>query len=206
MTKTKFYVVWKGRRTGIFTSWDECSTQVAGYPGAEYKSFASLAAAESALRAKYDDFKGKPFSSQGWLFTPVKPALPSICVDAACSGAPGPMEYRGVETESGQQIFRLGPYADGTNNVGEFLALVHALAWLEKKSQSMPVYSDSENALSWVKAGRCRTKLAHTAQNDVLFNQIVRAETWLAEHGVKYPILKWDTKAWGEIPADFGRK
>ncbi len=207
MSKTKFYVVWKGRKTGVFGAWDECSAQVAGFPGAEYKSFPSLAAAQAAFRARYDDFKGKPSSSsQNWLFAPSKPVLPSLSVDAACSGSPGPVEYRGVETETGRELFRLGPYSDGTNNIGEFLALVHALAWLEKNAQSMPIYSDSETALSWLRAKKCRTKLERTPKNKEIFSLIERAEAWLAEHGVQHSLLKWDTNAWGEIPADFGRK
>jgi ribonuclease HI len=206
MSKTKFYVVWKGRKTGVFRTWDECSAQVAGFPGAEYKSFPSLPAAEAAFRARYDDFKGKPSSSQNWLFSPSKPILPSLSVDAACSGSPGPVEYRGVETETGRELFRLGPYADGTNNVGEFLALVHALAWLETNGQSMPIYSDSETALSWLRAKRCKTNLARNKKNEELFTLIARAEAWLAGRETQVKLLKWDTNAWGEIPADFGRK
>lgn len=213
MAKAKFYVVWKGRRAGIFNTWDECSAQVSGYPGAEYKSFDSLPAAEAALRGRFADFKGKPPSSQGWLLAPAnvagvaptKPLLPSISVDAACSGNPGPLEYRGVETESGKQIFKLGPYADGTNNVGEFLAIVHALGWLQEQAINWPVYSDSENAILWVKAKKCRTKLAHTGRNAPLFELIHEAEQSLKVFKT-FRLLKWDTKAWGENPADFGRK
>jgi ribonuclease HI len=206
MKKTKFYVVWKGRQTGIFRSWDECSAQVSGYPGAEYKAFDSLPAAEAALRGSYEQFRGKPASSQAWLLAPTRPILPSICVDAACSGVPGPVEWRGTETESGRQIFHQGPYLDGTNNVGEFLAIVHALAWMRKKNLSMPIYSDSETALSWVRAGKCRTELQRTERNAELFALIERAESWLAEHPQPPTLLKWDTNIWGEIPADFGRK
>ncbi len=205
MVKTKFYVVWKGRRTGIFNTWDECSAQVSGYPDAEYKAFDSLPAAQAALRGAYADFKGKPFSPQGWLFAPTKPQLPSISVDAACAGSPGPLEYRGVETGTGKQVFRSGPYTDGTNNVGEFLAIVQALAWLQEKKLGWPVYSDSENAILWVKAGKARTKLARTGRNDVLFDLINDAEKTLKVLKT-FRILKWDTKAWGENPADFGRK
>jgi len=213
MKKMKFYVVWKGRRTGIFTSWEDCSAQVSGYAGAEYKAFDSLPAAESALRGRYEQFRGKPASSQGWLFAPTKPILPSISVDAACSGVPGPVEWRGVETESGREIFKAGPYPDGTNNVGEFLALVQALAWLKEKGSELPIYSDSENAILWVKAKKCRTKMERTNRNAELFDLIARAEKWLAENDSpgsstagQTRILKWDTNAWGEIPADFGRK
>jgi ribonuclease HI len=206
MPKDKFYVVWKGRKPGIFATWDECSAQVSGFAGAEYKAFPSRAAAEAAYRARYDDFKGKPFSSQAWLFAPSKPILPSLSVDAACSGSPGPVEYRGVETETGREIFRLGPYADGTNNIGEFLALVHALAWMQKNGQSMPIYSDSETALAWLRTKHCKTSLARTKKNEEIFTLIARAEAWLVEHDMRVKLLKWDTNAWGEIPADFGRK
>jgi ribonuclease HI len=127
-------------------------------------------------------------------------------VDAACSGAPGPLEYRGVETESGREFFRQGPFEDGTNNVGEFLAIVHALAWQQARGLSMTVYSDSENAIAWVRAGRCRTRLARTGRNDRLFALIARAEAWLAAHPLSVSLRKWDTSAWGENPADFGRK
>lgn len=206
MKKAKFYVVWKGRQAGIFRSWEECSAQVAGYPGAEFKAFDSLPAAEAALRGSYEQFRGKPASAQAWLLAPTRPLLPSICVDAACSGVPGPVEWRGVQTETGEQIFHQGPYPDGTNNVGEFLALVHALAWMEKNNLSMPIYSDSETALSWARARKCRTELQRTERNAELFALIERAEAWLAEHEPGAQLLKWDTNAWGEIPADFGRK
>ena len=202
----KFYVVWKGGRTGIFKTWDECSAQVSGYPGAEYKSFDNLPAAEAALRGCYEQFRGQPAASQGWLFAPTQPILPSIGVDAACSGVPGPVEWRGVEIETGKQIFKSALYPDGTNNIGEFLAIVQALAWLKEKNLSLPIYSDSENAILWVKARKCRTKMERTSRNAELFALIARAETWLAENAFDTKILKWDTRAWGEIPADFGRK
>src|SRR5574342_1420483 len=112
MAKQKYYVVWKGRKPGIYNSWAECEAQVKGYAGAEYKSFESRAAAEAAFRGAYEDYKGKPGTNQQWLFAPVKPMLPSVCVDAACSGSPGPLEYRGVLTESGEQIFHAGPFPD----------------------------------------------------------------------------------------------
>lgn len=205
MTKTKFYVVWKGRRTGVFKTWDECSAQVSGYPGAQYKAFDSLPAAEAALRTPYGDSQKKQGPSQGWLFAATKPTLPSISVDAACSGAPGPLEYRGVETESGREIFKYGPFADGTNNVGEFLAIVRAVLWLQEQGHDWPIYSDSENAILWVKLKTCRTNLARTSRNASIFERIAQAEQTLKT--VKsFKLLKWDTKTWGENPADFGRK
>jgi Predicted double-stranded RNA/RNA-DNA hybrid binding protein len=205
--KQKYYVVWKGRKPGIFTSWAECEKQVKGFAAAQYKSFDSLKEAEAAYRSKYEAFKGKPASQGKWREASVKPILPSICVDAACSGAPGKLEYRGVYTESQEEIFRFGPFPDGTNNVGEFLAIVHALTWLAKRDKQLPVYSDSENGIAWVYTGKCRTNLKHTSQNAPLFVMIHSSENWLAENELEDDeVLKWDTELWGENPADFGRK
>lgn len=127
-------------------------------------------------------------------------------VDAACSGNPGPMEYRAVDLPTGRQVFHFGPMY-GTNNIGEFLAIVHALALMEKEGiRNKAIYSDSYNAILWVKKKQCKTKLAHTPQTEPLFAIIRRAEQWLRCHHVTTPILKWETKQWGEVPADFGRK
>ena len=207
MPKQKYYVVWKGRKTGIFTSWAECEKQVKGFAAAQYKAFDSRREAEAAYRSEYEAYKGKPASQRRWQDASIKPILPSICVDAACNGSPGQLEYRGVFTESGDEIFRVGPFPDGTNNVGEFLAIVHALTWMAKHKSPLPVYSDSENGISWVYTGKCRTQLKHTARNAPLFAIIHGAENWLAENELDdNAVLKWDTKLWGEIPADFGRK
>ena len=207
MQKQKYYVVWKGRKPGIFASWAECEKQVKGFTGAEFKAFGSLPEAESAFQSKYEAYKGKSSSLGKWMDASVKPILPSICVDAACSGSPGILEYRGVFTESAEQIFHFGPFPDGTNNVGEFLAIVHALTWMIKHKSQLPVYSDSENGISWVYTGRCKTNLKHTARNAPLFVMIHSAENWLAENELDDDaVLKWDTALWGEIPADFGRK
>lgn len=207
MARQKYYVVWKGRKTGIFTSWAECEKQVKGFVGAQFKAFESEAEADAAYLANYDDYIGKASTSGMWKTASIKPLLPSICVDAACSGAPGVLEYRGVNTETGDEIFRAGPYADGTNNVGEFLAIVHALTWQEKHNLHIPIYSDSENAIAWVNTGQCRTKLKHTPKNAIIFAIIRSAENWLAENELSEDkVLKWDTSLWGENPADFGRK
>jgi ribonuclease HI len=204
--KPKYYVVWKGRKTGVFSNWEACAAQVQGFTGAQYKAFTSRLAAEQALRGKYSAHLGKPVSSGEWLFAPNPPLAESVVVDAACSGSSGRLEYRGVDLRSGKEIFQQGPYKNGTNNVGEFLAIVHALAFLEEQESALPVYSDSETAIAWVKAKRSNTELAADKTNATLFKLINRAEDWLAAHKTHNPVLKWDTKAWGEIPADFNRK
>jgi ribonuclease HI len=202
----KYYVVWKGRKTGIFDSWEACAEQVKGFTNAEYKAFASRDAAERAFQGNYDDYRGRPSSSGEWLFAPEPPVAESYCVDAACSGSPGRLEYRGVHTGTGKQILRQGPFENGTNNIGEFLAIVHALAWLEQKGISAPVYSDSETAIGWVEEKKCKTKLVQETSNAPLFDLIARAEAWLSGREKTNLLLKWDTEAWGEIPADFNRK
>lgn len=127
-------------------------------------------------------------------------------VDAACSGNPGPMEYQGIDLATGQQVFHYGP-VHGTNNIGEFLAIVHALAlWDKQGVTDKTLYSDSYNAILWVKKKQCRTKLERNANTEQLYQVIARAEQWLRTHTIRVPILQWDTRRWGDIPADFGRK
>lgn len=204
----KFYVVWKGRQAGIFGSWEECARQVSGFAGAEYKAYGSRAAAEAAWQGTYAERDAAPPAAA------LSPArlrqlgvrVPSVAVDAACARNPGPMEYRGLDTSTGERLFHHGPCEEGTNNIGEFLAIVDALAWLRERGLDWPVYSDSVNAINWVRAGRCRTQQARTARNAALFDRIEHAERWLAGHKSRNPVLKWNTEAWGEIPADFGRK
>lgn len=220
MAKNKFYVVWNGVNPGIYDNWMDCKLQVEGYEGAKYKSFESREAAVNAYEDGYFEYlkKAPPTSPKGRLqnadFSLIPPlegggASPvwnSIAVDAACSGNPGDMEYRGVYTANGQELFRIGPYKKGTNNVGEFLALVHGLALLQQKNSDLPVYSDSMNAIKWVKNKKAKTLLERVPENEVIFNLIERAEKWLKTHTYKNQILKWQTSEWGEIPADFGRK
>ena len=127
-------------------------------------------------------------------------------VDAACSGNPGPMEYQCIDLATGAQVFHFGPI-HGTNNIGEFLAIVHALALMEKQGiKDKVIYSDSHTAILWVKKKQCKTKLEHNYETKPLFDIIRRAETWLRGHNIQVEIIKWETSRWGEIPADFGRK
>ena len=112
-------------------------------------------------------------------------------------GNPGIMEYRGVYVQTGQEVFKVGPYHDGTNNIGEFLAIVHGLALLKQKGSNIPIYSDSKIAQKWVRDGKCRTTLAPTSRNAELLGLVARAEKWLATNTYTNPIIKWETKQWG---------
>lgn len=206
-SKKKYYVVWAGWNPGIYTSWDECKEQVTNYPNAKYKGFEDREEAIGAFAGPY-----RPHSRAAATATATqnrnvgRPISDAIAVDAACSGNPGKMEYRGVYIRNGAQIFHVGPLEQGTNNIGEFLALVHGLAYMKKNGFEQPIYSDSANAISWVKQKKCKTKLVQTAKNAPIFDMIARAEKWLAENSYQTQIIKWETSAWGEIPADFGRK
>jgi len=215
MAKKKFYVVWKGVKPGIYDSWAECKSQVSGFENALYKSFPTREEAEKAFstnpwkslnsesrkKARSETILKSTGSTSTGKFLPE-----SIAVDAACSGNPGMMEYRGLFVADGVEIFHVGPMAEGTNNIGEFLAIVHALALLKKKNSTIPIYSDSVNAMKWVTNKKCKTKLAQTDVNKPIFTLIERAENWLQNNSYSNPVLKWETKLWGENPADFGRK
>jgi len=155
---------------------------------------------------KYIGNKGKKILSELQLDEKDKPNMFSLCVDAACSGNPGILEYQGVFTETETRVFKVGPFPQGTINIGEFLALVHALAYLKKHKLEMPVYSDSRTAISWVRRKQIKTKLVRNEKTAKLFELVDRALIWLHENTYSTPILKWETKIWGEIPADFGRK
>ena len=236
MSANKYYVVWKGFATGVFDSWEEAQIQVQGYPDAQYRSYKTMEQAVEAFRAGYDqdgliqevkkqvaqlnkeghnivwdpEKAGKTVNTPPT--TPVQPKpvaqyiKRSIAVDGACGGNPGPGEYRGVFVETGQQIFHFGPIQGATNNIMEFLAIVHGLGFLEKQNLYIPIYSDSVNAQLWVRNGKCKTTIKPDDTNTELFDMIERAENWLKTHNFRVNIYKWDTKNWGEIPADFGRK
>lgn len=229
MNATKYYVVWKGYAPGIYDTWEEAEIQISGYPDASYRSFKTLEAATEAFREGFDkeglvkeiqnemnrmQQEGTPIVMKEKKELPrrriVQEAPPyltnAIAVDAACSGNPGPMEYRGVLVSTGQQLFHVGPLEGGTNNIGEFLAIVHGMAMQEKQGTCLPLYSDSVNAQIWVRQGICKTKLQETEKNAQVFDLIRRAENWLRTHSFRVNVYKWETKQWGEIPADFGRK
>lgn len=213
--RRKYYVVWEGRATGVFDSWEECRDQTEGYPGAKYKAFPTSEAAVAAFRGNPRDHIGIIKAIASHKATPavnieaLPVVMPSIAVDAACSRNPGPVEYQGVDLRTGRQIFHAGPWPEGTNNIGEFLSIVHAMALLVNKQRTdIAIYSDSRTGMSWVNKGHANTKIIPTAANAVLRQLVARAEAWLAAHpaSTRPRLLKWDTDEWGEIPADFGRK
>lgn len=209
--KQKFYVVWKGSAPGVYGTWAECESATRGSSGAKFKSFPSL---ESAQRA-YGEGPGAYWGS-GKLVSPLseqqlaaigRPIGNSLCVDAAWNSETKVMEYRGVWGHDRSVAFHKGPFPQATNNLGEFLAIVHALALMTQRGIDWPVYSDSKTAISWVRRGKVNSKSMNRGQTGAKVNDFVaRALRWLAENEYKNQVLKWETGAWGEVPADFGRK
>ncbi len=221
--KQKYYVVWQGRKPGIYSDWDACKEQVAGVKGAQYKGFDTLAEAEAASKLPYSsvvvrNIQNTPSNQNTPILqidengmTTVKPGtenppvLDALAVDAACSGNPGVMEYQGIYIPTRTRVFHYRA-EKGTNNIGEFLAIVHGLSYLKKHRLNQIIYSDSVNAISWVRQKQCKSKLPEDASTAELWDYIHRAENWLRTNSYTTEIRKWDTDHWGEIPADFGRK
>ena len=195
-------------RPGIYSSWEECQAQITGVKQALYKAFDTLAEAEQAYASSPRQYIGQGTKAESKKCAATMPAsiiTNALAVDAACSGNPGMMEYRGVYIATGEEIFHFGPMF-GTNNIGEFLAIVHGLALLKQKGIDLPIYSDSYNALLWIKGKKGKTKLPRDSKSEELFKYVDRAEKWLKENSYTTTLIKWETDKWGEIPADFGRK
>ena len=223
--KQKYYVVWQGKQPGIYTDWDTCREQVQGAQGAQYKGFDTLAEAEAAIKLPYgsvvrvENAERRAESGKSTVLfidndgmtairpdaQPPLPVLDALAVDAACSGNPGIMEYQGIYIPTRTRVFHYQA-PKGTNNIGEFLAIVHGLSYLKKHHLDQIIYSDSVNAMSWVRQKVCKSKLPDDASTAELWDFVHRAEQWLRSNTYSTEIRKWDTDHWGEIPADFGRK
>lgn len=215
----KFYVVRKGRVPGVYDNLDDVMEQVDGYPGAYFQSYATPQAAANAWRGDGREDRSEighilaqaggvgisPNGTRDYLTIP-EIDLNGWAVDASCMGNPGVMEYRGVELISGRELFKVGPFPKGTNNLGEFLAIVHAMALMEQRGENHPIYSDSITGISWIRNRKIKTQLKEEAGTEKLFEMLHRGMNWLNTHSFRPKLIKWETKLWGEIPADFGRK
>jgi len=204
--KNNYYVVWQGKQPGIYSSWEQCKSNVIGVEGAKYKGFSTELEALEAYGKSFSDYYQYSTRATQKKKADTHPELPALAVDAACSGNPGQMEFRGVIADTGTEVFHRGPYPGGTNNIGEFLAIILGLAYLKQNKLSWALYSDSRTGIAWVKNKRAKTQLNPTSTNAPLFDMIRDGEKWLQQNTWTTKILKWDTNSWGEIPADFGRK
>lgn len=216
----RYYVVWVGRQPGVYDTLEDAMEQVDDFPGASFKSYSSAQEAANAYRrgVAVEDKKdlgnlllgsqrvNMPTAGQPDYFAFPEIDLNGWAVDASCQGNPGTMEYRGVELMTGREIFRVGPFEESTNNIGEFLAIVHALALMAGKGEDHTIYSDSVTGMAWVRNRKVKTQLKRKAANEKSFQMMERALSWLNTHTYSTRILKWQTEKWGEVPADFGRK
>lgn len=216
----KFYVVWVGRNPGVYSDLNDALEQIDDFPGASFKSYDNAEEAALAFRKGTARSEGKelgsllldaqrrnvPQSGKKDYMTIPEIDLNGWAVDAACAGNPGRMEYRGVELMTGRELFRVGPFEQSTNNIGEFLAIVHALSLMFRLGERHTIYSDSKTGMSWVRNRKVKTQLERNAKSEKSFQLMERALSWLNSHTVDTKILKWETDRWGEIPADFGRK
>lgn len=208
----KFYVVWEGYSPGIYNSWEEARAQVEGFPGAKFKAYSNQDAATAAFRGNADEqlkfaraLKKQILKVDYSAFPEIR--LDAVAVDGACAGNPGIMEYRCVRVADGVEIFKMGPFEGGTNNIAEYLALIHAASLLKSRGlTSVPIYSDSRTAQAWVRRRHSNTTLNSADSGSAVATLLARADAWLASNTITNPILKWNTELWGEIPADFGRK
>jgi len=192
----KYYVVWKGRKPGIYLSWEECQKQVIGFSNALFKSFKSLEEAQKA----YNDVN---YLNTKKLINDYPQT--GICVDAAYSCKTKQMYYRAVLLPEKKELFKKGPFENSTNNIGEFLAIVEALRFCREKNLDLPIFSDSVSALAWVKNKKINSKI-DADENNQTSELLKEAIKWLSENNYLNELIKWDTKKWGENPADFGNK
>lgn len=226
MAASKYYVVWVGNTPGVYSSWAECQAQVNAYKDAKYKSYGSKAEAEQAYQEGWKQHWGKQSSNgsgstqksakaagtaakakpRSATAAPAPIDYDSISVDVGTRGNPGPIEYQGVCTQTGEVLFAKGPIPNGTNNIGEFLAIVHSLAYLKQQGSNKTVYSDSRTAMKWVREKKVATTLERNAATKQIWELVDRALQWLQTNSYENKILKWETKEWGEIKADYGRK
>lgn len=198
----RYYVVWKGRRPGIYDSWEACKAQVDGFPNARFKAFPTLNIARRAL-----ELGPRAAELPTWFLAEPGPEVPSVAVDAAASQAHGPVLYRGVVLlpEGHTKLLFEGQLPEATVNAGEFVALVEALCRLHEQGCVLPVYTDSRVALTWYQKGGPPEKVRR-AWSEALRRAVEDAAAWLAAHPGPWDVRFWDTPNWGENPADFGHK
>ncbi|WP_438446622.1 ribonuclease H [Gorillibacterium sp. sgz5001074] len=219
MAASKYYVVWEGKKAGVYSTWAECKAQVDGYPQAKYKSYSTASEAQAALAAGWKKMWGqggeaaasKTAGSRGKASKAAAAAeeeidYDSISVDVGTRGNPGPVEYKGVDTQTGDILFYVGPIENGTNNLGEFIAIVHALSYLKERGSAKTVYTDSRTALSWLRNKKVASNLPRNESTRKIWELTDRAVRWLETHTYPNKVRKWNTEEWGEIKADFGRK
>ncbi|MBP7841059.1 hypothetical protein KA037_00030 [Patescibacteria group bacterium] len=130
----------------------------------------------------------------------------AIFVDASCIGNPGQMEYRGIDGNTKKVLFHSPTFPVGTNNIGEFLAIVHAIQLCIKNKWDRIIYSDSQTAIQRLQSKKIKTTLEYSDKTKPLLEKLQQALARTKTHEITIPVYKRETESRGEIPADFGRK
>lgn len=149
MAKKKVYAVKKGRQTGLFYSWDACSSSVKGYPGALFKGFETEQEAENYLKETPGERKKNASQKDS-----------SNCLIAYVDGSfdqnMGKYSYGCVIlTPEGQIIKESGngnePESLAIRNVaGEMLGAMSAVKWAIKNGYSaLELRYDYEGIQRW---------------------------------------------------------
>ena len=164
-SEKKYYVVRNWKKIWIFSSRNECKESVNWFSDAKYKWFSSIENAEIALKEWWEKYYEVKNSKKKDVVK--KEDIPffaeSIAVDAACSGNPWEMEYRGIDLQTWEEIFH-EKFKIWTNNIWEFLAIVHWLSYLWDDNRV--IYSDSRIAISWVNQWKCKTQVNTNKTSD----------------------------------------
>ncbi|MFC3025292.1 viroplasmin family protein [Vibrio zhugei] len=161
----KYYVVWKGRQHGIYTTWEQCKQQVDGFTGAKFKSYPSLAEAEAAFGAQPAPVRRTaattkpPTKAKSAALTQAQiEAMPfdiKIFSDGGCEPNPG-KAGTGLAVYEHNQLSELwfGLFQTyGTNNTAELHGLHHALLMAQDKlslGQSVAIFCDSKYSIDCI--------------------------------------------------------
>lgn len=148
----KYYAVAIGKKTGIFTNWEETKELVYNFPNSKYKSFKKVSDAEKWLDGNANNrINKKAKISNNEIQKPSDNKI-IIYTDGACKKNPGPGGY-GVLLLSKDKIKEISEgFRLTTNNRMELLACIVGLASLRKKSV-VELYSDSSYVVNSINKG-----------------------------------------------------
>jgi len=168
----KFYVVWKGAKTGVFSTWSEVQNHTQGRSDAQFMGFPSKEEAEAAFASTYTKALMKRSlankSTTSSTTTTKKVASPKLApstdkitaeiqiyCDGACSPNPG-------KSGTGLALYQQGKInslyyglyqANGTNNTAELNGLLYAFKLAKKylpNVEQVQVLSDSKYSIDCI--------------------------------------------------------
>ena len=197
----KFYAVRKGRKTGIFTTWDECKSQVHGFACAEYKSFLTLEEAKQFMQLgmeKEDDlpFKNEKDENQTSISkTVAEPELVAY-VDGSFDQSTKQFSYGMVILENGEEKTFYKKFSDPSlvsmrNVAGEIMGARAAMEYaIANNKKRLVIYHDYEGIAKWPlglwKANKEGT-IAYKAYYDEVKTKVsIRFEKVTGHSGDKY--------------------